>query len=102
MAVSFILSNMNIITPDIQNIKNAVIIQQSKRMMEALSLSSEGLKNLQQTYKDDSASNTHIQIIISEIQDFFDILKKQNYFNLLKNDRSAFGVDVLSDVSSQN
>ena len=94
MAISFITKNIADITSDLTDFKNAMIIQQSKRMLQALESSKEGLKNLQQTYKDDSATNTHIQILLCEINDFFHILSSQNVSNLLHLQDRLFVTDV--------
>tara|TARA_B100001057_G_C22633589_1_gene865354 strand:+ start:429 stop:917 length:489 start_codon:yes stop_codon:yes gene_type:complete len=94
MATSFVTKNMKEITSDLTDFNNAMIIQQSRRMLQALESSKEGLKNLQQTYKDDSATNTHIQILLREISDFLHILSNQNVSNLLHLQDRLFVTDV--------
>ena len=99
MATSFVTKNMKEITSDLKDFKNAVMIQQSRRMLQALESSKEGLKNLQQTYKDDSATNTHIQILLCEINDFFQILSSQNISNILQFRDHLFVTDVSNGVT---
>ena len=47
---------------------------QCVNMLEALDKSRNGLRNMQQTYRDDACSSSQIKQLINEIQIFLDIM----------------------------
>jgi hypothetical protein len=52
------------------------LLLQHTRMLDGLSRSRVGLANIIQTYRDDSASSSQVQLIIEEIEGFLNLMKQ--------------------------
>ena len=57
--------------------------KQCIRMYQALETCKTGLKNLQQTYRDDTTMHAQIQLVMDEIDDFISIVGMQTYLQFL-------------------
>jgi hypothetical protein len=61
--------------PDTLRLKIETIAMQHFRMLDALKLASKGLCNLLQTYRDDPALTSQVQLIVNEISDFVSVIE---------------------------
>ena len=57
--------------------------KQCARIFNSLQQTRTGLRNLKQTYKDDTGMQTQLQIIIDEVDDFVSIVMQQSKLNFL-------------------
>jgi len=74
LAVNFIQNTLQEVNSDNESLFTTQNKQrQCKRMFETLSLSRNGLSNLQQTYKDDISMSAQLKIVSDEIDDFIHI-----------------------------
>jgi hypothetical protein len=61
--------------PDSMRLRVDTTVMQHVRMMNALGLASKGLTNLLQTYRDDPALASQIQLVVHEIDDFTTVIE---------------------------
>lgn len=67
-------------TPDTLRLRIETIAMQHFRMLDALKRASKGLANLLQTYRDDPALASQVQLIVNEISDFATVIEPHSSF----------------------
>jgi len=82
--ISFVQNtSQELMTETIESYSKANKQKQCVRIFHSLEKSKFGLNNLQQTYRDDTAMHTQIQIIMNEIDDFVSIVSLQPHMHFL-------------------
>jgi|TARA_E500000178_G_scaffold340351_1_gene382948 hypothetical protein len=71
--------DFHLITPDsTMHLKLKTTLMQHLRMSDALKRSQKGIHNLLQTYRDDPALTSQVQVIVDEISDFLAVTDQQS------------------------